>query len=122
MDPEVKALLEMMAAASAGAPKLWEMDAQTARQTMDTQFLAMNGGGPEMASITDLAIPGPLGDVPVKVFTPKGSGPFPLLVYIHGGGFVIGSPATHARLTQHLAEGAASSCATAAGRCRGCST
>jgi acetyl esterase len=106
MDPEVKALLEMMAAASAGAPKLWEMDPQSARQMMDAQSEMMNAGAPEMASIVDRAAPGPLGEVPVKVFTPKGAGPFPLLVYIHGGGFVLGSPATHARLTSLLAEGA----------------
>jgi acetyl esterase len=40
------------------------------------------------------------------VFTPQGSGPFPLLVYLHGGGWVIGSPGTHRRLCAELAEGA----------------
>lgn len=107
MDPEVRALLDAMAAASANAPKLWEMEPAAARQLMDTQFVAMmNQGAPEMASIVEHVAPGPLGGVPVKVFTPKGTGPFPLLVYLHGGGFVIGSPDTHARLTALLADGA----------------
>jgi acetyl esterase len=34
---------------------------------------------------------GPRGDVPVRVYTPRGRGPFPVIVYFHGGGFVIGS-------------------------------
>jgi acetyl esterase len=55
----------------------------------------------------DLAAPGPAGDVPVRVFTPNGTGPFPLLVYLHGGGFVLGSPATHSRLASLFADGAA---------------
>src|SRR5690606_18862010 len=54
----------------------------------------------------DRTVPGPAGEIPVKIFTPGGTGPFPLLVYLHGGGWVIGSPSTHARLCAELAEGA----------------
>jgi acetyl esterase len=61
---------------------------------------------PEIGSIVDRTIPGPAGEIPVKIFTPTGSGPFPLLVYLHGGGWVIGSPNTHAKLCAELAEGA----------------
>lgn len=42
----------------------------------------------------DLSVPGPEGapDVPVRVYTPaEAQGPLPCLVYIHGGGFIIGS-------------------------------
>ena len=34
---------------------------------------------------------GPLGDIPLRVYMPQGNGPFPALVYFHGGGWVIGS-------------------------------
>lgn len=106
MDPQVQALLDMMAAQGANAPKLWEMAPADARAMADGMFIAMNGGAPELASTVDRTIPGPAGEIPVKVQTPKGTGPFPLLVYIHGGGFVIGSPDTHAKLTAELADGA----------------
>jgi acetyl esterase len=106
MDPQMQAVLDTMRAASQGAPRLWEMDLATVRAGMEQQVQAMNAGAPEMASIVDRVAPGPAGDVPVRVFTPKGAGPFPLLVYIHGGGFVLGSPATHSRLTSLFAEGA----------------
>ncbi|MHC5721895.1 MAG: alpha/beta hydrolase, partial [Nostoc sp.] len=37
----------------------------------------------------DTTIPGPGGSLPVRVYTPAGTGPFPLVVYFHGGGWVI---------------------------------
>lgn len=43
------------------------------------------------AGVADRAIPGPAGDIPIRIYTPQGAGPFPLLVYFHGGGFVVGS-------------------------------
>ena len=44
-----------------------------------------------MHSVIDSTIPGPAGDLPVRIYTPQGVGPFPAVVYFHGGGFVIGS-------------------------------
>jgi acetyl esterase/lipase len=38
---------------------------------------------------TDRSIPGPAGPLPVRVYTPQGQGPFPVIVYYHGGGWVI---------------------------------
>lgn len=38
------------------------------------------------------------------IHVPKGSGPFPVLVYLHGGGWVCGSPATHRKLAHRFAE------------------
>lgn len=44
-----------------------------------------------VGSIRHLLIPGPAGEILVRVFTPEGDGPFPVLVYFHGGGFVFGN-------------------------------
>jgi len=43
-----------------------------------------------VACIENCSIPGPVGEIPLRVYAPSGSGPFPLLVYFHGGGGVIG--------------------------------
>ncbi len=37
----------------------------------------------------DKTIPGPAGSLPVRIYTPSGSGPFPVVVYFHGGGWVL---------------------------------
>jgi acetyl esterase len=43
-------------------------------------------------AVTDRAIPGPAGDLPVRVYTPgSGAGPRPLVLNFHGGGFVFGA-------------------------------
>jgi len=42
--------------------------------------------------------------VTADVVVPKGSGPFPVLVYLHGGGWICGSPTTHRKLAHRFAE------------------
>ena len=42
-----------------------------------------------VADVTDRTIPGPAGDIPVRIYTPEGDGPFPVVVYYHGGGWVL---------------------------------
>lgn len=41
--------------------------------------------------IEDRCIPGPAGNIRVRIYTPEGNGPFPLIVFYHGGGWCIGS-------------------------------
>ncbi len=108
MDAQVEALLQMMKAQAqaTGAPAMWTLPAAVARAGAEQSFTAFNQPMPEGVAILDRTVPGPAGEIPVKVFAPRGSGPFPLLVYIHGGGWVIGSPATHQKLCAELALGA----------------
>lgn len=42
-----------------------------------------------VGNVEDRMIPGPGGQIAVRIYTPKGTGPFPALVYYHGGGWVI---------------------------------
>lgn len=43
-------------------------------------------------TIEDRELERPGGALRVRIYTPQGAGPFPLLVYFHGGGFIVGSP------------------------------
>jgi acetyl esterase len=61
---------------------------------------------PAIAGSVDLALPGPAGEIPVRIYTPEGEGPFPLLVFFHGGGFVLCNIDTHDGLCRHLCAGA----------------
>ena len=42
-----------------------------------------------VGGVEDRSIPGPEGDIPVRVYRPATEGPYPGIVYFHGGGFVI---------------------------------
>jgi acetyl esterase len=50
---------------------------------------------PAVATVEDLEIPGPAGLVPVRVYEPLTPRPRPVLVYLHGGGFMIGDIGSH---------------------------
>ena len=63
---------------------------------------------PDMASVADLKAPGPHGDIPLRVYRPRGSAAadvLPVLVFYHGGGWVIGDLDTHDVLCRELANG-----------------
>ena len=47
-------------------------------------------------------IPGPAGDLPVRIYTPNGKGPFPLMVFFHGSGFVVCNLDTHDGTARNL--------------------
>jgi acetyl esterase len=58
-----------------------------------------------MASVADRTAPGPAGEIPVRVYVPTSeSGPRPVLVYFHGGGWVIGDIETHDCTVRAVAE------------------
>jgi acetyl esterase len=61
--------------------------------------------GIELASVTDRDVPGPAGPVPVRVYRPSGDAPKPVIVYFHGGGWVLGSLDTHDGTCRRLADG-----------------
>lgn len=81
-----KAVLEQMQAAN--MPQIHQLTPELIRQPTDPS--ATSGPLEEVARVEDRYIPGPIGDIPVRIYTPEGQRPFPVLVYFHGGGFVTG--------------------------------
>ncbi len=53
------------------------------------------GTPPLVAKSEDRAIPGPAGEIGVRIYTPEGKGPFPALMFFHGGGWVLGDLDAH---------------------------
>jgi acetyl esterase len=56
-----------------------------------------------VASVEDRVVPGPAGELPVRVYTPEGEPPFPIVVFFHGGGWVVGTLDTYDPLCRALA-------------------
>lgn len=60
----------------------------------------------ELGEVRDLVMPGPAGDIALRLFDPrKERGPGPVVVFYHGGGFVVGNIDTHAGLAAGIARG-----------------
>lgn len=73
----------------AGVPPFEEMTVPQARAAAQG-FLQLQGDLTEVSDIAEITIPGPGGPIPARVITPHGDGPFPVIVYFHGGGWVVG--------------------------------
>jgi acetyl esterase len=72
-------------------PKMHELSATEARQMMVVMASLAEEELGELAVVRDLAIPGPAGDIPARVYDARESRePGPVMVFYHGGGFVIG--------------------------------
>jgi len=68
-----------------------------ARKITDDRAKRFYGPSDEVGSVTDLEIPSPTGSMAARVYRPVGEGPHPVLVYYHGGGWVLGSLDSHDR-------------------------
>jgi acetyl esterase len=97
--PAARTMIDQLEAA--GGPPLWEMSVEDAR-TVSAVMGAMDQP-PEVAAVEDRVLPGPAGDLPVRVYTPDAPTPRPLIAFFHGGGFVICSVETHDGLARRLA-------------------
>jgi len=85
LDPQMKALLDQMAAAK--VPAFHTLTPEQARLGRR----ASQGEPEPVAHVEDRTIPGPGGEIPVRIYVPQGNGPFGVLVYFHGGGWVVGN-------------------------------
>ncbi|MGE0255739.1 MAG: alpha/beta hydrolase [Alphaproteobacteria bacterium] len=58
--------------------------------------------------VDDTTVPGPAGPIAVRIYRPQGAGQgmLPVLVYLHGGGHVLGNLDSHDETSRHLANGA----------------
>jgi acetyl esterase len=101
LDPVVRQLLLDMEAQN--NPPMESVPVEETRQQVVERFRPVGGVPEPMASVEDRRIPGPAGDIPVRIYTPDAAGPRPAMVYFHGGGFVICNLDTHDVVCRALA-------------------
>ena len=106
LDPEARFLLDLMDKAAAnGRPKLSTLPYKEGRAGVDKLSEDSEAEPPEVASVGDGEFEGPRGLIKFRTYRPLGAtaGPLPTLIYYHGGGFVIGTIATHDSTCRRLA-------------------
>jgi acetyl esterase len=101
LHPKVHALLT--AQRFSGAPPLHTLSPERARADLRAQVPAVSGEPADVARVSDRAISTAAGLIPIRLYTPHGAGPFPGVIYFHGGGFVIGDLDTHDPLCRQIA-------------------
>ncbi|WP_062118201.1 alpha/beta hydrolase [Aureimonas sp. AU40] len=111
--PEMKAVLDKLTAL--GAKPIGTQSVEETRKgptPADAAMAVMKEKGiqPDAAfkavKTRDLTIPGAGGPIPVRIYTPEGTGPFPIVVYFHGGGWVIADIDTYDASARGIAAGA----------------
>ncbi|HTF59506.1 MAG TPA: alpha/beta hydrolase [Actinomycetes bacterium] len=99
--PEIRSLLDQQA--TSGRSPLHHQSVEQARAFHVADAAALNGPPAPVAAVADRLVPGPAGELPVRVYTPEGSPPFPIVVFFHGGGWVVGTLDTYDPLCRALA-------------------
>ena len=98
LDPQIRAILDQMAS----LPPFESLSVEDARKQTIERSAAGKLPTLPVAAVVNRVIPGPGGDLPVRIYTPKGKGPFPLMVFFHGSGFVVCNLDTHDGTARNL--------------------
>ncbi|MEH6544977.1 MAG: alpha/beta hydrolase [Sneathiella sp.] len=102
LDPQAKWVLDI--AKEKGLPTLDQLSPEAAKVDYSERATTLTFKDVEIGETFDLNIPGPLGDIPIRIYHPVGmDGPLPVLVYYHGGGWVVGNIDTHDALCRTVA-------------------
>jgi acetyl esterase len=101
VDPQVQAMLDELA----GLPAMHTLPVDVVRAGSEKRF-AQGARAVPVGNVENRTIPGPGGELKLRIYTPVGKGPFPLIVFFHGSGFVICSLDTHDTMCRHLCAGA----------------
>ena len=107
MHPQTRALLDLIE--QRGVPPTHTLSVADARAYYLERRHVTQPAPPAVALVRDLTAAGPHGAIPLRLYRPLGSSAteaLPVLVYYHGGGWVIGDLDTHDTLCRELANGA----------------
>jgi acetyl esterase len=91
LHPQAEKILSLLQGALPRDPAMLSPEALT----VGYRALVAERRGPEVARVEDRRIPGPAGEIPVRLYRARPSGSLPLLVFLHGGGFVACDLDTH---------------------------
>ena len=101
LDPDAQILLEMVRAAN--RPAFETIGAAEARLLFNAGRKVLAPDPMPVAETRDLAIPGPGGPIPARLYRATATGNLPVLVFFHGGGWVVGDIESHDTGCRHLA-------------------
>ena len=101
--PDVQMILTMMA--QSDQPLMSELEPAAARETYNMMGAMLEADPVELARIEDIACPGPSGDIALRLYDSQAerSAETPVIMFYHGGGFVIGDLESHHSFCTYIA-------------------
>lgn len=105
LDEQTENMLTEMGKSEAVA--IHEMSVNEARETLSAISIDLGYKDTDVFSSENREIPGPNGPIPIRIYWPSENvkaDPVPLLIFYHGGGFVLGDIETHDSITRYLCE------------------
>ncbi|MBJ7451131.1 MAG: NAD(P)-binding domain-containing protein, partial [Blastococcus sp.] len=99
LQPDVAMVLDAMAQME--LPPLESMSPPEARAFMEMSN-GMRPPGPDVGEVVDGVLPGPAGELEYRLFRPESPGPHPVVLYFHGGGWVLGDQVSDEPLCRDL--------------------
>ena len=103
LDPQAQTLVDAMA--KLNLKPVEDSTPEEARESMRSRTAAL-GPFAEVAAVSEHRVPVTDGKITVRLYSPGGSGPHPVLVFYHGGGWVIGDLDTHDGVCRSLTNAA----------------
>ncbi len=103
LHPQIVQVLEAMAKAE--LRPIEDMTPAEARAQAEATARARKAEPLPVARVEERQIPGPAGEIRLRLYWPDAVGPVPAIVYYHGGGHVIGSLDTHDMVARNLCSG-----------------
>jgi len=103
LDPQIEIILGL--AKQANLPEVWQLTPDQGREQYLMRVNKLKFSEPILRT-EDRRIAGPGSDIPLRIYTPRDLKPgerLPVLIWFHGGGFVIGSLETHDSVCRMLA-------------------
>ena len=103
LDPQARAVIDLVI--KSGRPAYHQLSPKDARQLFRETRPASTPTPPEIGAVRNLTVEGPLGPIPLRIYRPAGvsaATPLAVLVFFHGGGWVIGDLETHDVLCRQL--------------------
>src|SRR5205807_1203653 len=93
LHPQARHVLDVIA--QAGFPQVHTVTPAEARANAAKRRAMLNAPVEPVGRVDDRTVPGPAGQIQIRVYRPDGPGPFGILVYYHGGGWVLGDLESH---------------------------
>ena len=103
IDPQMREAVERNLSIAGRNKAMADTPVEELRRLYLAERRAWNAERPELAAVHNETIEGSAGSIPLRLYRPEPDATLPVLIYFHGGGWIVGNIDTHDRIMRLLA-------------------